>query len=626
MKHTYATLFAACFFCTSSLSGQDAPPPPSSAAWRDEISFHVGGGLSTFSYRLSQGKLHQGFGGDVGAGYAYFFSERFGVNLGAGLSLFSATAGLSGAQSVIPDLVDEYGDRYELRTSFVDYSERQQGVFLRIPAMLHYRNRWLYVQAGVGASFPVNVRYESRNATLRNEAYYPEYGVSVTSPSFVGLGEFSGRSTSGKLSANTVYAALAEVGIRWQPKSPSWALYTGVYVDYGLNDAAKTHATDILRRSDAAPGDFTTGSVLSAHHAPEAPFTGKASLLAAGLRLRIALRGSAKPAVQPPAPAPALAPASAAAVAAAVAAANEYGSMAKRLQRGIESWEEAQRAEEALQEKGSAAQKSIAASGDTAVWNGQSCPFPTPHDQLKKIAGSSAGHTEAAQKSSAALERMLDTVNQTIALLLKGDAYLPEAEAYLRTAERYRKNFAEIVGEDSLRMANVKAEQQVAALQIEILSCNLRYRIFQPKIYRHDFHFPTGKSSLASIRKKDLESAREFCKELADFLDENAALLSAAGKSLDVYVVALVQGFADLAPGRNQLLSENRAKTAGQVVAKNIRDAGKDAIKIYPCSNGYGVNLPSGYSPDKSAAKTLNDPNRRIAQSFYRIIAVEKNE
>jgi hypothetical protein len=104
-------------------------------------------------------------------------------------------------------------------------------------------------------------------------------------------------------------------------------------------------------------------------------------------------------------------------------------------------------------------------------------------------------------------------------------------------------------------------------------------------------------------------------RQLADFLSENKSLPAAAGKDLDIYVVASVQGFADLAPGNNRRLSEERAKTAGQGVAKNMGDAGKDVIKIYPCSGGHGAKLPLYYVPSSQPLKTLSDPNRRVAQT-----------
>jgi hypothetical protein len=262
-----------------------------------EVSLHVGGGLSMLSYRLSQGSLAYGTGGDVGLGYSIFLSRHVGVGTGVGVALFSAEAALNGAQSVTPNLANAAGVRYELRTTYLDYRERQRAIFVRIPLTVHYRTtgrrRRMYAQAGVSVYLPVSVRYSHGASAIFNEAYYPGYDNSLTFPEYLGYGEVSLREASNQLAFKAVFSASAEVGVRWQLKSPAWVLYTSLYADCGLNNAARgLPAENLLRRSEASSSEFTMGSVLTSRYGESATlFTERVSLLSAGVRVRLAFGG-----------------------------------------------------------------------------------------------------------------------------------------------------------------------------------------------------------------------------------------------------------------------------------------------------------------------------------------------
>jgi outer membrane protein OmpA-like peptidoglycan-associated protein len=259
----------------------------------------VGGGLSTPTYRLSQGSRSYGLGGDVGLGYTFFLSRRLGVGAGIGMALFNASATLNGAQSVTPNLVNAEGIRYELRTTYRSYREQQRALFVRIPLTVHYRTAWrrpLYAQAGVSVYLPLSAQYSHGPAAIFNEAYYPAYDNSLTFPAYLGYGEVGLRSASGQLALKAVFTASAEVGLRWQLKSPAWAIYTSLYADCGLNNAARgLPVEDVLRRSEASSSEFTMGSVLASRYEEGAkPFTEQVSLLSAGVRVRLAFGGLPK--------------------------------------------------------------------------------------------------------------------------------------------------------------------------------------------------------------------------------------------------------------------------------------------------------------------------------------------
>jgi outer membrane protein OmpA-like peptidoglycan-associated protein len=292
-----ATLLLCCAAAFGQAAASATPSPSPGAGGWGEVSLHVGGGLSTPAYRLSQGSRSYGLGGDVGLGYAIFLNRHFGVGAGAGVALFNAEATLDGARSVTPNLVNAEGIRYELRTTYRGYRERQRALFVRIPLAVHYRTAWrrpLYAQAGVSVYLPLSAQYSHGPAAIFNEAYYPDYGNSLTFPQYMGYGEVGLRGASEQLALKAVFSASAEVGLRWQRKSSAWAIYTNLYADCGLNNAARSAPVeDVLRRSTSSTSEFVMGSVLTSRYSEGAkPFAERVSLLSAGVRVRLAFGGS----------------------------------------------------------------------------------------------------------------------------------------------------------------------------------------------------------------------------------------------------------------------------------------------------------------------------------------------
>ncbi|MDR1022504.1 MAG: OmpA family protein [Prevotellaceae bacterium] len=271
-----------CFLC----GGLPAGGQP-----KNELSLHVGGGLSTLRYTLPHGQREFGWGGDAGLGYARFVSRSIGVGTGLSLSRYSAAARLDGATISLSNQQDTDGDSYNLHTELASYREQQQATFVHIPLMVSYQSRHrypLYAQAGVKLSIPLGARYEIRNAVIHSEGYYPALDISMLSPPYMGFGVFNGKDAEGTLDLKPVYTAAAEAGVKWR-LSHALSLYAGLFIDYGLTEALRSPRSESLIHPDAAtPENFTTGSVLASRYAPDNRAINKASLMAAGLKLRLA--------------------------------------------------------------------------------------------------------------------------------------------------------------------------------------------------------------------------------------------------------------------------------------------------------------------------------------------------
>jgi outer membrane protein OmpA-like peptidoglycan-associated protein len=268
---------------------------------RHEYSIGGGGGLSTLNYSLtSPASAKKGLGGEVGAGYTLFFNPHWGVGTGAGVSFFNAKADAAGLQSLAPNLTNEYGDRYELRTTLDRFSEKQNATFVNIPLFLRYvHGSGFYAQAGAKFYIPVAGTYSVSDAAITNKGYFPDFGTEVSGPAFSGFGTFSGYHTEDDLKLKTAVAASVEAGWQWR-LSGNLSLYTGIYLDYGLNDVRKETGNTFVIPNVATPEDFSTSSLLASQDTQGKDFSGKASPLAAGITVRLAFgKASGKSAVTP---------------------------------------------------------------------------------------------------------------------------------------------------------------------------------------------------------------------------------------------------------------------------------------------------------------------------------------
>jgi hypothetical protein len=198
MKKTILLLFA--FVMSSTLS----------RAQSNEMSIHIAGGLSTFNYDLLQGNKTCRLGGELGFGYTWFFNSQWGLGTGLGIGLYRAQLNLDGTTSVIPDLTNEYGYAYYLRSTLHQYTEKQLATFLNIPLMVQFQTpiaerRLFYARAGAKVGIPLSASATARNGSLTNTQVYPVLLQLLSEPKSKGLGTFDDRNATEQLRLNPVF-------------------------------------------------------------------------------------------------------------------------------------------------------------------------------------------------------------------------------------------------------------------------------------------------------------------------------------------------------------------------------------------------------------------------------------
>lgn len=304
---------------------------------RHEFSIHAGGGLSSlWNYSPNVGDYESSIGYDVGVGYTFFFTPKWAISSGVSAAFFTSKYAYD---------QPAFGDNYETNDGKMDfyfsytikgYTETQQILFLTIPLMVHFETRAtatskFYTAFGGKVGIPLGSNYKNsiNELVTRYRESSPSYESDEAGyfygPKFMGFGTFNPSEVPGSTGSikplQTAFFASAEVGMKWA-LSNEWSLYTGVYIDYGLNHISSIPAEDKSQLItykvpiDDPDVDYTydPASMLLAKKADNTPFVDKVAPVSTGIRLTLAFKKmpskktKVTPIVTPPAIPPTIPP------------------------------------------------------------------------------------------------------------------------------------------------------------------------------------------------------------------------------------------------------------------------------------------------------------------------------
>ncbi|GHT25492.1 hypothetical protein AGMMS4957_20390 [Bacteroidia bacterium] len=195
------------------------------------------------------GSYKLGIGYDFGVGYTFFFNPHWGISTGASAAFFNSKYARSTFEDNYDDIdgvdADSDGneDNFEYHYTATGYTEKQRATFLTIPLMLHFETGKFYAELGGKAGFPLgSITYNGSLDELRASGWIDGYNYPIEAPKFMGFGTFQGLSNTGSLKqSKPVFFASAEAGRKWK-LTQNLSLYTGAYIDYGLNKINKVNA------------------------------------------------------------------------------------------------------------------------------------------------------------------------------------------------------------------------------------------------------------------------------------------------------------------------------------------------------------------------------------------------
>jgi hypothetical protein len=254
---------------------------------RHELSVHAGVGLSTLQYDLQTGQQKNGIGFQLGGGYAYYFLRNVALRTGLEIAFYNASAGLKN----FSDSYDVKGATPEGNYTFsyeIDkYSESQQALYVNIPLMLQFQTGRTYIFYGaIGGKvgFPVNATARIKKHDLTTKGYFPHEGRTYDDLPQFGLGEYEYlKRTTDLKNFKLHYMLSAEAGLKWKVLKGN-DLYTGIYVDYGLNNV-QTKNDRTFVTSTLTADKLQVSPLIESRYAGT-PFTESIRPLAVGLKIR----------------------------------------------------------------------------------------------------------------------------------------------------------------------------------------------------------------------------------------------------------------------------------------------------------------------------------------------------
>ena len=186
------------------------------------------------------------FDANGGLAITAFLTRNIGVHLGIGVGTMRKEKKINHLETVTYGLIDANNYTFDLYSTFFDYRENLRiARYFTLPLMLHYQpnEQGFYSKAGAKFFVPMGdsrVNYDVHVATLQNAGYYPEFDNWAKTQLFAGFGTFNGTSTSNDFALQFSTALALEVGWKWSI-SQNMFLYTGVFLDYWLNDFTKKY-------------------------------------------------------------------------------------------------------------------------------------------------------------------------------------------------------------------------------------------------------------------------------------------------------------------------------------------------------------------------------------------------
>ena len=260
---------------------------------RYEIMLHGSGGLSSLKYSVNIGKQTDGFGGQAGLGYGFFFVPKWGLRTGVEFSLYRASFTLKDA-SLNYMTTDMENVPFEFRCKVNNYKEKQYLIMLQIPLMIQFQtgiHHQFYMAAGGKIGIPLSMKYNGSNTIIYNSGYYDFENYEYTTQQFMGFGQFPG--SKGNLDYKPIsFIASVETGAKWMMRE-GYKFYTGIYLDYGLNNIINQPSPPLpfLDYNTTHPADFTVNSIIKSQYAKDNDFkvfTNKIIPLSAGIKLMLA--------------------------------------------------------------------------------------------------------------------------------------------------------------------------------------------------------------------------------------------------------------------------------------------------------------------------------------------------
>jgi hypothetical protein len=250
-----------------------------------EFSIYASGGMSSLSYKFDAGTVSGGFGGGGGVGYTYNISPKFGITTGVGFAMYGSKAtsdGFSGQYSTFDD-GDELQFSYTVATG---YEETQSATLLTIPVMAQYRAPFgsgsmsFYAAGGLKLGLPISAKTLITSVSTSSGHYLYENQTYENLPQHGFIRAVGGSKMKSDVDLGFATILALEAGLRFS-LSEKTGLYTGLFLDYGLNSIQKSNDKHAIEYQ--SPNSSQVNSILNTG------MVDKINLMSVGIKVKLGI-------------------------------------------------------------------------------------------------------------------------------------------------------------------------------------------------------------------------------------------------------------------------------------------------------------------------------------------------
>ncbi|WP_313377205.1 hypothetical protein [Chishuiella sp.] len=252
-----------------------------------QISILANAGMQGLSYNIDDGNNTLKLGARIGVGYTYFLNYHLAIITGLELGTYSNKTTLNNSV-YSSDEIDTDGELFEFRVKTKGYKEENQFNALSIPLMLQYRtigDTQFYFNGGGRIFLPFGQKSTITMNQLQLTGFYSDVNAELFDIPNHGFETFDNWKSTSNTKLNTAFALSAETGLSFE-LDDNIRLYTGIYIDYGLNDMQKKQQIkaniSLINYNDAGYNDKQFNSILKTNR-----ITDQTKLMAYGIQLKL---------------------------------------------------------------------------------------------------------------------------------------------------------------------------------------------------------------------------------------------------------------------------------------------------------------------------------------------------
>jgi hypothetical protein len=253
---------------------------------RHEIGIVGGGGMSVLNYSLDMGGSKTdgtgGISGFTGISYTWNINHNLGIVTGFDMISYGAKTTYETIKNSV------YYQESNIDTFYYkmnNYIEEQSIACLSIPMMLQYSmplsgTKKFYVSGGFKFSLPINAKATIFPGTVTTRGYrnFENQTYDIERYGFVTNKQFA--SSTNDIDVRVFLSMSLETGVRFC-LTDKILLYTGAYLDYGLNNIRSTKNKELLNYRELTPPELKLASVLNTSH------INKVKTLGVGLKVKV---------------------------------------------------------------------------------------------------------------------------------------------------------------------------------------------------------------------------------------------------------------------------------------------------------------------------------------------------